>query len=43
VAVYPQHAGDAEALLRVADEAMYEAKRAGRDRVVVNKAVPASG
>jgi len=35
VAVYPQHAGDAEALLRAADKAMYQAKAAGRDRVVV--------
>ena len=31
VAVYPDHASDAEGLVRAADEAMYEAKRAGRD------------
>jgi diguanylate cyclase (GGDEF)-like protein len=38
VAIYPQHAGDAETLLRAADEALYEAKKAGRDRVVVSQA-----
>jgi diguanylate cyclase (GGDEF)-like protein len=39
VAIYPQHAGDAEALLRAADEALYEAKKAGRNRVAVSQAV----
>jgi GGDEF domain-containing protein len=34
VAVYPQHGADAEALLQAADAALYEAKHAGRDRVV---------
>jgi diguanylate cyclase (GGDEF)-like protein len=34
VAVYPQHGEDPEALLRAADVALYEAKHAGRDRVV---------
>ena len=34
VAVYPQHGEDPEALLRAADKALYQAKAAGRDRVV---------
>lgn len=33
VAAYPADAGDANALLEAADAAMYESKRAGRDRV----------
>jgi diguanylate cyclase (GGDEF)-like protein len=33
VAVYPDHAGDAPTLSRLADEAMYQAKQAGRSRV----------
>jgi diguanylate cyclase (GGDEF)-like protein len=35
VAVYPDHATDMTGLLRAADEAMYEAKHAGGDRVLV--------
>lgn len=36
LAVFPIHAADSEALLRLADEALYRAKKAGRDRVVVS-------
>ena len=35
VAVFPENAGDVDSLVRSADEAMYQAKREGRDRVVV--------
>lgn len=41
VAVFPEDAGDANSLVRSADEAMYLAKREGRDRVVVARAGPA--
>jgi diguanylate cyclase (GGDEF)-like protein len=33
VATFPTHAGAADALLKAADEALYESKRLGRDRV----------
>jgi diguanylate cyclase (GGDEF)-like protein len=36
IAVFPDHAQDADSLLRLADEALYQAKGAGRDRVMVS-------
>jgi diguanylate cyclase (GGDEF)-like protein len=36
IAMFPDHAEDTEALLRVADTALYAAKGAGRDRVIVS-------
>ena len=39
VAVFPEHGETAEALLKAADAALYRAKAAGRDRVMVAEAV----
>ena len=36
VAVFPEHGQTGEALLRAADAALYRAKQAGRDRVIVS-------
>ena len=35
VALFPDHADDADSLMRVADEALYHAKGGGRDQVVI--------
>ena len=35
VALFPDHADDADSLMRVADEALYHAKDGGRDQVVI--------
>jgi diguanylate cyclase (GGDEF)-like protein len=43
VATYPAHAEDREALLRQADDALYEAKHRGRDRVRASSPVIAGG
>jgi diguanylate cyclase (GGDEF)-like protein len=41
VATFPEHGATAEALIRAADEALYRAKAAGRDRVVAASPVRA--
>jgi diguanylate cyclase len=35
IALYPQHAGDLDALVRAADSVMYRAKKAGKNQCVV--------
>ena len=40
VATYPSHAGDADTLVRAADEALYASKHGGRDRTSVSLGVP---
>ena len=40
VATFPVHAGDADTLVRAADNALYESKRSGRNRTTVSSGVP---
>jgi diguanylate cyclase (GGDEF)-like protein len=40
VATFPGHAGDADTLVRAADDALYESKRAGRNRTTASQGVP---
>lgn len=43
VALFPDHAHDAKTLVQVADRALYQAKRGGRDRVVLAGAASEAG
>jgi diguanylate cyclase (GGDEF)-like protein len=40
VATYPSHAGDADTLVRAADEALYASKHAGRNQTTLSRGVP---
>ncbi len=40
VATFPAHAGDADTLVRAADDALYGSKNRGRDRTTVSSGVP---
>lgn len=40
VATYPGHAGDADTLVRAADDALYQSKHAGRNRTSQSSGVP---
>jgi diguanylate cyclase (GGDEF)-like protein len=40
VATYPSHAGDADTLVRAADEALYQSKHAGRNQTTISAGIP---
>ncbi len=40
VATFPVHAGDSDTLVRAADDALYDSKRAGRNRTTASAGVP---
>jgi diguanylate cyclase (GGDEF)-like protein len=40
VAAYPEHGDNGPDIIRIADATLYQAKRAGRDRVVMAAAAP---
>jgi diguanylate cyclase (GGDEF)-like protein len=42
VALFPEHGEDADALINASDQALYEAKRAGRDCIVTSSTQPRS-
>jgi diguanylate cyclase (GGDEF)-like protein/PAS domain S-box-containing protein len=42
IATYPAHGSNAEDLMRAADDALYRAKKAGRDRIMIHELVETS-